>query len=156
MAAVVAACAAGAACVAFGGVAVLAYAGHDRVELLDRPDVVDAAGSACGAVSAALGSGAPDDRGGRLAAGHAVIEQLVATMTALGPDVLGDDRPAEGWIADWQALDAARQDLGLALATDPQAELVVPRTADGEPVTLRMGVAGGPECERAVALAAAP
>lgn len=133
-----------------------AYANHDRVELLDLPRVDSTAESACVDVAQALATTARFDRAEGLAAGNAAIDELIAAMTALGFAQLEDDRPAVDWIADWQALKAARQDLADELGAQPEASLEIPQTSDGYPITRRMIYASGPACEDVITLAARP
>ena len=90
----------------------------------------------------------------QLVAGNDSIALLVEDMRALGPDTLAADLPAESWVEDWEDLAAARADLAGRLDSDPSAELVMPQTDDGYPITKRMIWAAGAACEEAIELAA--
>ncbi|QTE28967.1 hypothetical protein [Pengzhenrongella sicca] len=144
-------------CLASSGlVALWSFANHDHFDLLDDPVVANAADRACAVASTALSTTQGLGRAERIVVGNAAIDDLVGAMGALGPDVLAGDEPGASWIADWRSLQGARDDVALAIAATPQAQLVVPLTADGYPITGRMIAASGASCEEAVTLAAAP
>ena len=130
------------------------YAGHDRIELIDLPEVQAAAEAGCADVEATL-SRDHESRAAAVAAGNAAIEGLISRVRALGTRTLEDDLPAQSWLRDWEALAASRSELGRRLAGDPAAQLQVPQTEDGRPITGRMSWALE-SCERAVGLAARP
>lgn len=80
------------------------FADRDDTESLDTRAVREAAEAACTEMRAAV-----DGAGGDEEAANRAAEAMVARLRALGPETLGDDRPAEAWLADWEALIAARR-----------------------------------------------
>jgi hypothetical protein len=113
--------------VAFLGVALWTYAGHDRVELIDDPDVAAAMSQACDAMRSDLAAISGATRATeRVAAENAAALRMIGLVRAVGDDKLNDDRPAKAWLGDWERLVAARR-----------AGLGTP-TTDGEPITRRM------------------
>jgi hypothetical protein len=141
--------------VVWWGYGFYAYATHDRIQLLELSEILDPAETACGDLVVTL-SRPSADRAEGILAGNSSIRQLVETVRAVGDDVLADDRPARAWLADWEDLAVARATFAARLAADPAASFEVPQTDDGYPITGRMADAAGPECERAVQLAADP
>lgn len=149
------------AAAAFVGVSIAgfwAYANHDRVDYVDRPDVTDAAGTACAAATVALLDAIADEEShrARIADGNAAIDELVASMEALGDDTLADDRPAVSWLEDRRSLEAARSSYADEVTGRPAATFAVPQTQDGYPITGRMTDASPSECEQTIELAAHP
>lgn len=146
---------AGVAFLVLSVVGFLQYANHDRIELLDLPDTADAAALACTELTGVLADPVPD-RAEQIARGDAAIARLTARMTALGDDVLDDDLPARDWIADWEAVAAAREEVRASVVAGAPATFHVPQTEDGYDVTQRMASVGPEECARAVELATRP
>lgn len=132
-----------------------AYATHDRIELIDLPEVSEAAETGCHDVTEAL-TAPSGDRAERITQGNAAIDRLIERMTALGDDVLSDDSPSHQWLDDGRALASARDDALRNRHLGGPGSFSVPMTEDGYPITDRMVRAGGPACERAVGLAASP
>ena len=65
-----------------------------------------------------------------------------------GHQAIDDDEPIRAWLQDWRDLEAART------AAAETGELVIPRTDDDYPITMRMIDIAPFPCERAVILAA--
>lgn len=79
------------------------FEARDFVEALDSGPVREEAEAACAQMRTALA--ASDDPEAR----NRAVEVMVARIRALGPETLRKDRPAEAWLADWEALVAARR-----------------------------------------------
>lgn len=132
-----------------------AFATHDRLELLDLPEVTEAAEAGCGVVTRAL-ERPTGDRPAKIFAGNAAIEVLIEDVNALGADKLADDLPAADWLADWRTLAEARGEFAARVTADPRASFDLPMIEDGYPITERMTWASGAACERAIMLARSP
>lgn len=125
------------------------YMSHDRMELLDLSAVSDRAEAACARLAADLEHLRTDDaseqagpaatRAERIAAENAAVIRLVAAVRDLGRDTLDDDRPAEAWLDDWEALVELRagyaEDLAASTAAGPPPRIP---TDDGVSITRRM------------------
>ena len=127
------------------------YMNHDPIDLLDLPEVSEAALAGCQGVVDAL-SDPTLSREDRIAAGNAAIADLTDRMEDLGDETLDDDRPARAWIEDWRTLAHAREQFDPAAG----AAFAVPQTEDGYPITMRMGDAAPTTCATAADLAASP
>lgn len=143
--------------VVLSAIGLWAYANHDRPELIDRPDVVEIAESACRHLSAAIAA-MPYDRDAAPSQRVAVIRKQDSAITALINEVLkldaetrADDMPTDSWLDDWADLRAARERCADELDAAGDPVLVVPRSA-GVPITDRMSSVGL-DCEVPQALA---
>lgn len=76
------------------------------------------------------------------------IRIMLASIRDDAPDTIRADRPAARWLRDWERLVGAREVLAAQLLRDPNAALVPPVDADGDPVTDRMDDVwrGDPAC----------
>jgi hypothetical protein len=123
------------------------YANHDRPELIDRPGVVAVVEDGCARLRAELAShpvptGAPPSvRAATIAAQDEAIRDFVAHVRTLDADTRADDLPVDTWLADWERLASARDDVADALSRGTPAALVVPRD-HGRAVTSRMAAVG--------------
>jgi hypothetical protein len=132
---------------------------RDQETRLDSDTVTAAAKSACTSLRTDLEAmpvlppgSAPPVRQERLVAQAARVREFVAAVEAVGGKALDADRPSRAWLADWEALAAARE----AYARDePTAAFQVPLVA-GEPLTRRMSEVGLPECVVPEVLSATP
>jgi hypothetical protein len=131
------------------------YASHDRIDLLDLPEVSDAAETGCQDVTEAL-TAPGGDRAERITQGNGAIERLIDRLTALGVSTLHDDSPSLQWLDDWRAIASARDNALSDLRLGGPGSFTVPMTEDGYPITDRMTWASPPACARAVELAASP
>ncbi len=77
---------------------------RDYAEALDSRPVREEAGAACEEMQARVAAAAE-----RPEAQNEAVDAMVARIRGLGPETLGKDRPAEAWLADWEALVAARR-----------------------------------------------
>ena len=117
---------------------------------LDDPAVVAAAQRGCARLSAAL-DGFPRPAHGDtpreilayLRAETQAIRALTAELHAVGSEVLAADPPAAAWLADWEALAAARDRYVVDTETHGAAFLRVPNGPDGRPVTERIAEVHG-------------
>lgn len=100
---------------------------RDYAEGLDSKPVRAEAKAACTDMTAAV-----DAPGADAETQNQAIEAMVARLRALGPETLRKDRPAESWLADWDALLAARR----AGGTNYTVPLMEDR--DGVMITRRM------------------
>ena len=140
------------------GSAVRAATG-DRADALDSPAVRDRARAACAELRVDLDArppltapSSPDARRARIAEQDAAVGRLVAAVRSAGPAALSADEPAERWLADWEALAAARRDWART-ATGP---FVAPQDAAGLPPPERMSRVGVAECVVPQSLRSAP
>lgn len=123
------------------------YAHHDRPELIDRPDVVAVVDDGCARLRTELASrrvpaGAePAVRAAAVTAQDEAIRDFVAHVRTLDADTRADDLPVDSWLADWERLAGARDDVAAALGRGAQATLVVPRD-QGRAITERMATVG--------------
>lgn len=131
------------------------YATHDRVELIELPEVSEAAETGCQDVAEAL-TAPVGDRADVIIHGNAAIERLIDRVTALGDSTLAYDSPAQQWLDDWRAIASARDDTLNDLRLGGPGSFAVPMTQDDYPITDRMIWASPQSCERAVELAASP
>lgn len=143
--------------VVMSAIGLWAYANHDRPELIDRPDVVEVAGSACRRLAAAVAA-TPYDRDAARSQRVAVIRKQDRAITGLITEVLkldvetrAGDLPTDGWLDDWAALRAARERYADQLAAGGNPVLNVPRS-DAVPITGRMSSVGL-DCEVPLVLA---
>jgi hypothetical protein len=114
----------------------LVYAQHDRPKFIQDRVVVEAAESACAAmtreVSAVVGEPVQAIR----ARNDAVIA-MVDAVRAVGEDRIEDDRPTAAWLDDWRMLVDARARYADDLAAGRGPEWAVP-VVDERPITERM------------------
>lgn len=125
------------------GYGLFIYANHDRIELIDDPQVIDVILPACQAMttavkSAAISTDAPtEDRVASLRRQDQAVEAMIAAVRDVGPDRIANDLPTEAWLADWQRLVDAREDYAAVLSAGKQKSWTLP-TANGAPITTRM------------------
>ena len=123
------------------------YANHDRLELIDDPEVIDVILPACQTMttavnSAAVSTDAPaEDRVAALRQQDLAVEAFIASVHSVGRDRIANDRPTQAWLDDWQLLVDAREVYADGLKSGGQEGWTVP-TADGAPVTTRMNTVG--------------
>jgi hypothetical protein len=135
------------AVVIISGIGLVMYANHDRIELIDRPDVVAAVDAGCGRLRAGLAASPVDVgspalvRAAAITAQDEAIRAFVAEIRRLDPADRADDLPVDGWLADWVSLAVARDEVADSLRRGGRASLVVPRDG-GEAITRRMATVG--------------
>ncbi|MEH1165303.1 hypothetical protein V6V47_07940 [Micromonospora sp. CPCC 205539] len=123
------------------------YANHDRIELIDSPQVSEVAERACASmratvVATAVSPGAtPAARVRSLREQDTAVTAMVAQVRSLGSDRLRDDLPTTDWLTDWESLVAARERYADALSAGGDPHFEVP-TADGRPIVDRMNRVG--------------
>ena len=132
---------------------------RDRVDHLDVEPVKSVAAAACTELRTAVDALPPlpptasaAERQARVAEQGRLVDRLVQQVRAVGPEALAEDVPAEEWLGDWAALQAARQSWADDGATGP---LAVP-VADGRPLPDRMGRVGVAACLVPTPLTTAP
>ena len=133
-----------AAVIALSGWGMWVYMNHDRLELIDRPDVVQRAERGCARMTAALHAvNGPDSAGGaeEIRRENAIIDAFIASVRGLGREALDDDRPSEAWLDDWQRLRDLRAAFAQEVADGSATAPAIP-TEDGEPITRRMNDVG--------------
>lgn len=118
----------------------LVYANHDRPELIDDPDVVEAAERACAAMNREVREVVAEPVRAILTRNDAVIAMIDA-VREVGEERIADDHPTGLWLADWRALVDARARYADDLAAGRNPGWVVP-VVDGRPVTERVGEVG--------------
>lgn len=125
------------------------YANHDRLELIDRTDVVAAVESACADLDRGVAELQTDGakvagraRAERIDAENDTIGRMVARVKELGREVLEDDRPTQAWLRDWETLAATRRDYAAALRTNAVTPPPKVPTDEGSPITERRGDVG--------------
>ena len=118
----------------------LVYANHDRPELVDDPDVVRAAESACAAMNREVLAVVAEPVQAIRARNDAVTAMIDA-VREVGEERIADDEPTDLWLADWHALVNARARYADDLAAGRNPAWVVP-VVDGRPVTERVGEVG--------------
>ncbi|MCM0676715.1 hypothetical protein NCC78_18795 [Micromonospora phytophila] len=120
---------------------------HDRIELIDTPEVAQAAEGACATMRArvvaeAVPSGVAAEVKVRSIRGqNAAVTDLVARVRGLGEKRLREDVPTATWLSDWEALVEAREQYARELSTGARPHFLLP-TADGHPLTERMNSVG--------------
>lgn len=131
----------------------------DRPDQLDTKTVSTAAGAACARLRTgiaglpALPPGAPTaERQERIREQNGQIDGLVAAVRAVGQPALDKDVPATAWLADWEALAAARSAYAAAGAAGPFS----PPATEGRTLPDRMGRIGVAACTVPAALLASP
>jgi hypothetical protein len=123
------------------------YAGHDRLELIDDPQIASTAEDACAAMTLAVRQAVAPPNATNAAKVRAIQEQnaavitMIHTIRSLGADRLTEDLPTADWLTDWQTLVDRRARHAQALATNRPTPFVVP-SADGAPITERMNTVG--------------
>ena len=118
-----------------------AYVNHDRLELIDRPDVVDRAEKACRKLHRAIDAVSSEvalDKAERIGQENAQVELFVANVRSIGAKALDDDRPANAWLDDWANLAAARSSYAARLRTTPDVGPPPVPKVEGVPITRRM------------------
>lgn len=124
------------------------FMSHDRIELIERNDVVDQAERACGAMARdlrSLGSDRLSDSGAlaaRIREENASAERFVAKVREVGRDALADDVPADQWLSDWERIVEVRATYADRLETSPAVDPPDVPTEAGRPITQRMNDVG--------------
>lgn len=80
-----------------------AYATHDRLELIDRPDVSERVSSACLRLTSEVEHAGADTRLSepeRILSQNRAVTQFVADVRALGEGTLSDDHPSLAYLKD--------------------------------------------------------
>ena len=128
------------------------YAGHDRLEFIDRDATVAVARRSCPALRTRLERierGRSEGRE-RTEAENGAVTGMVADFRALGADALSSDHPVESWLEDWQLLTQARIDHIDRYGLEKPVPFVLPLDEDGESIVIRMNDlardSGLPEC----------
>ncbi len=136
------------ALVTMSAVGLWAYANHDRLELIDRPEVVDVVDAGCTRLRVDLAANpvvrvapAPERAASISAQDRAIRTFVDGVEAALDPQVRADDRPVDEWLGDWTRLVDAREKVAQALAHGATAKMVVPHDG-GRPITERMASVG--------------
>lgn len=128
-----------------GGVAIwvlgfMVYAGHDRLELIDLPEVRDRADAACASMAGVPGStngfAVPDPE--TILAENESVSSMAASVKSLGAKVLNDDRPTNEWLKDWGTLVNLRIGYSEELRLNPSAAKPQIPEIDGVPISRRM------------------
>ncbi len=132
---------------------------RDRVDHLDVEPVKSVAAAACTELRTAVDAlpplpptAATAERQARVAEQGRLVDRLVEQVSAVGPEALAKDVPAQEWLGDWTTLQAARQSWADAGAT---GAVPVP-VADGRPLADRMGRVGVASCLVPTPLLTAP
>lgn len=131
---------------------------HDPLELIDSDPMYEALAAPCAAIqeaAARVDPAAPAvERAARLAGVVTTIDDLAASVAALPEDVVEDDIPTRGWVADWETFGSRLTDYSTALASGTETELDTPLTQDGYTVVTRMDLAAPEGCEMPAVLVA--
>jgi hypothetical protein len=123
------------------------YINHDRIELIDRPDVAERADEACASMRAELAQMATSGTGSaeiasRVRQENEVVRRFVQSVRALGRPALKDDSPAEAWLRDWENLVAARDHFAYDLIQGTTGTAPTVPTVNGVPIIKRMNEVG--------------
>lgn len=100
----------------------MVYAGHDRLEPIDLPEVRDRADAACApmaGVPGANGSAVPDPE--TILAENNSVSSMVASVKSLGAKVLNDDPSHYDRLKDWETLVNLRNTYSEELRLNPSA-----------------------------------
>jgi hypothetical protein len=114
----------------------LIYAQHDRPKFIQNRVVVEAAESACAAMTREVRAVVEEPVQAIRARNDAVIAMIDA-VRAVGEDRIEDDRPTAAWLDDWRTLVDARARYADDLAAGRDPEWAVP-VVDERPITERM------------------
>ena len=129
--------------VGIGGYGLWIYANHDRIELIDDPEVIDVILPACETMttavkSTAVSTSAPaEERVASLRQQDLAVEAFIISVRSVGLDRIANDMPTQAWLDDWQRLVDAREVYADGLVSGKQKGWTVP-TADEAPITTRM------------------
>jgi hypothetical protein len=123
------------------------FAHHDRLELIDDPQVVSTTESACATMTQAVRRAAAPPAGTNAANARAIqlqndaVAAMIRAVRLLGPDRLDNDYPTSRWLTDWQTLIDERARYARDLAGNRPTTFVIP-TVEGRPITERMNDVG--------------
>lgn len=121
------------------------YGGHDRVDLIEMPETVEALGPTCDAIERVAASlpteGPMKERAESLVTYSAAAHEIPTTVAGLSKDRLDSDVPTEEWAADWMILLAELDRYTDALTGGEPAYFEIPSTPDGFSILGRMNFA---------------
>jgi hypothetical protein len=121
------------------------YAGHDHIELIDKPEVVEALAPTCHRVGAAASElkleGSPEARSAALLSFSAAAREIPLTVESLTKDELDSDIPTTDWAEDWTTLLTELDRYAKDLSAGGQAAIEIPSKPDGFSTLGRMNLA---------------
>ncbi|KZM79050.1 hypothetical protein [Cellulosimicrobium sp. I38E] len=130
--------------------AIVLYANHDRLELVEDDRILAAAADPCAQVQEAGATLAvattPEDRATAALDVAQAARLLTTAVGAVPTDVLDADRPARSWADDWAALGDRLETWSASVAAGEDVRFELPLTEDGWSVVTRMDLAAPPDC----------
>lgn len=124
---------------------------RDVPGLIDDDEVIDLAERECRLMTSTVeGFPAGISAAGRLDLlddQNAAIRKMVERIRSSEPGARKSDQPLDAWLADWETLASSRADYVDLRRRGIDADFRVPRSPDGDPISVRMDTAGEDVCE---------
>ncbi len=90
--------------------------------------------------------GSPEDWMDTLSDQNTAVKNMVARIRSLGSTVRESDQPLDAWLADWEKLVTGREAYLGQRRRGGVTEFRVPSSPDGDPINVRMDMAGEDVC----------
>jgi hypothetical protein len=90
--------------------------------------------------------GRPEDWMDTLSDQNTAVKNMVDRIRSLGSKVRESDQPLDAWLADWEKLVSGRETYLGQRRRGEVNEFRVPRSPDGDPINVRMDMAGEDVC----------
>lgn len=121
------------------------YGGHDRIELIDKPEIVEALAPTCHRVGSAATAlrleGTAGARAEALMDFSSVAHRIPTAVDGFSKEDLDSDIPTADWAADWTTLLAEIDEYAEDLSSGRAASFEMPSTPDGFSIVGRMNLA---------------
>ncbi len=124
--------------------------GRDIPGFIDDQRVLEVAVRECKLMTSTVEgfsvNGSRDDRLDALRDQNTAVTKMVDRIRSLSAKVRGSDRPLDEWLDDWEALVSGRERYVGQQRRGEDAMFRVPKSPDGEPINVRMDMAGEDVC----------
>ena len=110
--------------------------------LIDNPELISVIERECDTMTTTVErltiDGPPKIQALVIADQNHAIDNMVAAIRDVGPEVIADDPPTEEWLTDWGRLVRAREAYAKKILDGSLPNLKIPKDDDGDDIYLRM------------------